>query len=117
MGLTNTAILKCDYVQGGKPCGKVFVMPEDPRQNTPGTENTVSIVIAKTNQRLYFCSMLHAVAFGVNWIKDEHGHAVETEQIPLNGNSEASPDIVRLQELGIIESDVPHAPEDLNLGD
>lgn len=44
-------------------------MPDPPEEPTPGAENTVSMTIGATGQKLFFCSMLHAVAYGVEYIK------------------------------------------------
>lgn len=122
MGISSTTKIVCDYSKDGKPCGKIFLLPDDPKFNTPGVENTCSVVLAD-GRRLYFCSILHMVAFGVNIIKNTPQSAPEVPQpakvIPISGRAAEGPSIEQLLAAGIIEpeTEVPPAPENLDLGD
>jgi hypothetical protein len=69
MGLTTkqttVVTISCD-LQG---CGKSFDMPDNPDENTPGSENIVSLTIGKINSTVYFCGFKHLIAFALAYAK------------------------------------------------
>ena len=68
MGASNTLKIECDYFKDGKRCPKVYILPDDPKLNTPGVENTISTVDAMGN-KLYFCGKEHMVMHWGDLIK------------------------------------------------
>lgn len=120
MGLSSITKLTCD-LKGKKPCTKMFLLPDPPAKPTPGAENTISSKDAMGNT-LFFCSPLHMVAHWVEFIKatpqpKEEQPAPPANVIPFSGKNAASPSLADLQAAGIIEPEVPHAPESLDLED
>lgn len=113
MGASNTLIIKCDYVKDGRPCGKTFLLPDDPKLNSPGVEHTVCMTLAD-GRKLWFCSMLHAVAFGVEHIKGTpqvpEPPPLPDNVIPFSGKLAASLSLADLEKAGVIERE-----ENLNL--
>lgn len=97
MGLTSTTYLKCDYVKDGKPCKKRFVLPDDPKFNTPGVENTVSSKDANGNT-LFFCGALHLAAHWLNVHKKQEAEKESAKKV-----------------VAIVESTAATVPEDLSL--
>ena len=102
MTLSNTTYLKCDAIINGKPCGRVFSLPDDAQKNTPGVEHTVGITISATNQTYHFCNMEHLLRFALEWIK-------ASRVVPKETRTED------MAELETIPRNMPM--ENLNLGD
>ena len=105
MGLSSTTIITCD-LRGKKPCNKRFLLPDNPKLNTPGVENTVSTKDALGNT-LFFCSPLHMVAHWVEFIKNtpqtEEPPQAPDNVIPFNGKLAASLSLADLEAAGVIE--------------
>jgi hypothetical protein len=97
MGLTSTTYLKCDYVNNGKPCKRVFVLPDDPAKNSKGVEFTVSSKDAN-GETLFFCGALHLAAHWLDVHKRQEADTKEREKVTA-----------------IVENSATTMPEDLSL--
>ena len=115
MGISSTTELKCDYVKEGKKCGKVFFVPDPPSVPTKGVENSVRVIDANGTP-LFFCSWLHLVAHGVQFIKATPALELDTKREAPKKVIPTVTQIDKLIELGIIEKQAP-TEDDLNLGD
>ena len=89
MGLTHTTTTVTKIVCDFGSCGKEFIMPDNPDENTPGVENTVSLIIARENRQVYFCGIRHLIAFALEYAKATptkesraHMAMAEIEDIP-----------------------------------
>ena len=88
MGISNSSVTKivCDY----KDCGKTFLLPDNPEENTPGVEYTMSLTLAQTGQQAYFCGIRHLIGWALDYAKAAsappasraHMAMVEIEDIP-----------------------------------
>jgi len=101
VGISHTTITKivCDF----KGCGKEFLMPDNPDENTPGTENTVSLVIARENRQVYFCGMKHLIAFALDYAKA----TPTTPATPTPAQMAAQ--IEKLKRMGVLVADAPQS--------
>lgn len=98
MGLSSTAKIVCDY----KECGKTFLLPDPPEQPTEGAENTWSLVCGATGAKYYFCNLIHALAFGRDWIKSTPKKELQKELQPSAINADQ---LQKLRDAGIIVAD------------